>query len=81
MVKRSDEVEHFASLKSMIMDLIEAEIEHVVSYHTNLEQDESQWNLEEIYETMRTDFSIFPSRKNSRCLIWERATVVENCMM
>jgi preprotein translocase subunit SecA len=58
-----DEVEHFASLKSMIMDLIEAEIEHVVSYHTNLEQDESQWNLEEIYETMRTVFPFSVAEK------------------
>lgn len=55
--------EHFTSLKSMIMELIEAEIEHVVSYHTNLEQDESQWNLEEIYETMRTVFPFSAEEK------------------
>ncbi len=50
------EDEKFESLKAMIFDLIEAEIEHVVSYHTNLEQDESQWNLDEIFETMKTIF-------------------------
>lgn len=57
------DTEHFSSLKEMIMDLIESEIEHVVSYHTNLEQDESQWNLEEIYETMKT---VFPFSKEEK---------------
>ncbi len=61
----SSEEKQFESLKAMIMDLIESEIEHVVSYHTNLEQDESQWNLDEIYETMKTIFPFSDQEKEN----------------
>lgn len=61
--QRQLDTEHFSSLKEMVMDLIESEIEHVVSYHTNLEQDESEWNLEEIYETMKTIFPFSDEEK------------------
>ena len=57
--------EHFTSLKAMILDLMEAEIEHVVSYHTNLEKDEREWDLNEIYETMRTIFPFSPEEKET----------------
>ena len=57
------EEENFASLKDMVMDLIEAEIEHVVSYHTNLEKDTKEWDLNEIYETMRTIFPFSEEEK------------------
>ncbi|PIR76771.1 MAG: preprotein translocase subunit SecA [Candidatus Magasanikbacteria bacterium CG10_big_fil_rev_8_21_14_0_10_42_10] len=53
----------FTSLKDMVMDLIESEIEHVVSYHTNLEKDEKEWDLNEIYETMRTIFPFSEEEK------------------
>lgn len=46
----------YTSLKDMIMEMIEAEIEFVVSYHTNLE-DETTWDIKEIYETMKTIFA------------------------
>lgn len=54
------------SLKEMILDMIEGEIELVVSFHTNpdnstdLSQEEQDWNMKEIFETMRT---IFPFTK------------------
>jgi preprotein translocase subunit SecA len=52
----------YPSLKEMLQDMIEAEIEFVVSYHTNLE-DESKWDVKEIYETMKT---IFPFTNEER---------------
>lgn len=42
-------------LKALVMDLIEQEIEFVVSFHTNVE-DKKDWNLNEIIETMNTIF-------------------------
>ncbi|MFH1286324.1 MAG: preprotein translocase subunit SecA [Candidatus Magasanikbacteria bacterium] len=49
---------HYESLKEIIMEMVESEIEFVVSYHTNLE-DESKWDVKEIYETMKTIFPFF----------------------
>jgi preprotein translocase subunit SecA len=46
----------YLSLKDMIMEMIEAEVEFVVSYHTNFE-DEQKWDVKEIYETMKTIFA------------------------
>lgn len=56
--------ETFASLKAMIMKMIEDEIELVVSYHTNPEQDEDEWNIQEIYETMKTILPFTEEEKN-----------------
>ncbi|OIO19408.1 MAG: preprotein translocase subunit SecA [Candidatus Magasanikbacteria bacterium CG_4_9_14_0_2_um_filter_41_10] len=66
-----DEDENFMSLKDMIVDLIEAEIEHVVSYHTNLEKDTKEWELTEIYETMRTIFPFSPEEKETMFTLGE----------
>ena len=52
----------YASLREMIMDLVETEIETVVSSHTITETGE--WNVEEIYETMRTVFPFSEEEKN-----------------
>ncbi|MBD3311161.1 MAG: preprotein translocase subunit SecA [Candidatus Magasanikbacteria bacterium] len=63
------EIENYNSLKEIIMDYIEQEIEFVVSFHTNPEErvetetSSSEWNLKEIYETMRT---IFPFTSSER---------------
>ncbi|MEK9130215.1 MAG: preprotein translocase subunit SecA [Patescibacteria group bacterium] len=43
--------------KQIILEMIEKEIEQVVSFHTSLE-DEKQWNLEEIYEVISTIFHV-----------------------
>ncbi len=43
-------------MRKLILDLVEGEIENVVAFHTNLE-DEKKWNVKEIYETVN---SIFP---------------------
>lgn len=58
----SEEEKNYNSLQEIIFDLIEQEIELVVSFHTNTE-DKSQWNMQEIYETART---IFPFSQEER---------------
>lgn len=45
------------TLKGLISELIENEIEQVVSFHTAAE-DESTWNLDEIYEVCDTIFPV-----------------------
>ena len=64
------QAEHqYGSLKDMTLEMIESEIEFVVSFHTNPDQntnlppEERQWNMKEIYETMRT---IFPFTNEER---------------
>ena len=55
------EERQYNSLKEMILDMIEGEIEFVVSFHTNSQkqseysdEDEDSWNIVEIIETMKT---------------------------
>ncbi len=43
--------------KDLILEYIKDEIENVVNFHTQTE-DENSWNLEEIYETMDTIFPV-----------------------
>ena len=50
------------SLHDMIMEMIEAEIEFIVSYHTNTE-DDTKWNVQEVYETVKTIFPLTPEDK------------------
>jgi len=45
------------TLRAMYMELIENEIEQVVSFHTSSE-DEKSWNLDEVYEVVDTIFSV-----------------------
>ncbi|MFA7314808.1 MAG: preprotein translocase subunit SecA [Candidatus Magasanikbacteria bacterium] len=52
---KSKEQSH--SLHEMIMEMIENEIEFIVSFHTNTE-DDTKWNVKEIYETVRTIFPL-----------------------
>ncbi|MDP3970278.1 MAG: preprotein translocase subunit SecA [bacterium] len=56
--KKRDEILYAKqdAIREIILDIVEAEIENVVSFHTNLE-DEKEWNVKEIYETVN---SIFP---------------------
>jgi len=53
--KRRQALAPTTSLKEMILDLIEQEVEFVVSFHTNVE-DRKEWNLQEVYETASTIF-------------------------
>ncbi|HOZ36343.1 MAG TPA: preprotein translocase subunit SecA [bacterium] len=41
------------SLRGMIMEMVEAEIEQVIAFHT-MSEDEHEWNVEEIYEVADT---------------------------
>jgi len=54
--------EKYTSLQAMILDLVEQEVEFVVSFHTNTE-DKKEWNMKEVYETMKT---IFPMSNEER---------------
>ncbi len=58
-----DELE-FSSLHDMIIDMVEGEIEFVVSYHTNsVDEENKEWNVKEVYETMKT---LFPLSQDDR---------------
>ncbi|MFC1598166.1 preprotein translocase subunit SecA [Patescibacteria group bacterium] len=52
-----------AELRLQIIEMIDAEIEHVVSFHTN-QEDTAQWNMKEVCEVMKT---IFPMTEQA-CL-------------
>lgn len=54
-------------VRTMILDLVEAEIENVVSFHTNIDN-ENDWNIQEIFETMN---SIFPVEEAQRTQLSE----------
>jgi preprotein translocase subunit SecA len=45
--------ETFETLRQMILSYIEQEIEQVVSFHTNGEE-QTDWNMQEVLETMKT---------------------------
>ena len=59
--------EKYVSLQDMILDLVEKEIEFVVSFHTNssdMDYEKSQdWNMTEIVETMKTIFAFSPEER------------------
>lgn len=50
------------TLRQMILELVENEIEAVVSFHTNAEQ-MTDWNLKEIAETIQTVYPLTDSEK------------------
>jgi len=50
------------TLRQMILDMIEQEIEQVISFHTNTE-DRKDWNVKEIIETAVTIFPLSESEK------------------
>lgn len=43
----------YKSLREMIMEMVESEIEQVITFHT-MSEDEKEWNIEEIYEVVDT---------------------------
>jgi len=58
----SDLDKKYSSLKEMILDLVDQEVEFIVSFHTNVE-DRKDWNMKEVYETMKT---VFPFNQEER---------------
>lgn len=48
----------YGSLRAMIEDLVAQEIETVVSYHTAPAENDGDWNIDEIIQTMRTIFPL-----------------------
>jgi preprotein translocase subunit SecA len=66
--KKRDEILGIAekgSLREEIMELVEQEIEQIVLFHTS-NPNESEWNIEEIYESVDT---IFPISTDARIKI------------
>ncbi len=52
------------SLKQIVADMIEQEIEHVVMFHTHSD-DEGSWNIQEIYEVIHTIFPLSAEDRKS----------------
>lgn len=59
------------TLRQMILEMIENEIEAVVSFHTNAD-DVVDWNLKEIYETIQTIFELSDTDKNQLTSLGEK---------
>lgn len=66
----------FASLEDIILNMIEDEIEFIVSFHTNAET-EREWNIQEIYETVKTIFP-FTQEDKSKLFAFTDASSQEN---
>lgn len=57
--RNPDDSETPQTLREMVVAMIEDEIQHVVTFHTTKEEDQShEWNIQEIYETVHTIFPI-----------------------
>jgi preprotein translocase subunit SecA len=52
------------TLRQMILDMVEQEIEQVVSFHTNTEN-RRDWNVKEVLETVATIFPLSSEEKNN----------------
>ncbi|MDZ4229856.1 MAG: preprotein translocase subunit SecA, partial [Candidatus Veblenbacteria bacterium] len=55
-------VEKPEELKAQVLEIVEEEIAQVVAFHTALE-DESKWNLSEIYEVIHSMFPVPPEAR------------------
>ncbi len=62
---------NFSSLKEMILDFIEQEIELLVSFHTNMvnavqttdsNEEKNNWDMQPVVETVKTIFSLSPEQ-------------------
>ncbi|MSU75076.1 MAG: preprotein translocase subunit SecA [Candidatus Magasanikbacteria bacterium] len=58
---------NLSTLRSMIFEMIDQEIEQVVSFHTNAE-DARDWDMKEIAETAATIFPLAEAEKNTLLL-------------
>ncbi len=52
------------TLRQIILEMVEGEIEQVVSFHTNAE-DRKEWNMKEIAESVQTIFNLTEAEKNT----------------
>lgn len=53
-----------AAVRQMILELVESEIEYVVSFHANTD-DPKGWNIQEIYETVNSIFPIDQAQRQA----------------
>ncbi len=61
--QKNDQSAGDKTLQTLILDMIEAEIEQVVSYHTNAE-DKNEWDIKEISEVVSTIYPLSEEEKN-----------------
>jgi preprotein translocase subunit SecA len=61
-VEGAEVTEQPQTLREMVLGMVEAEIEQVVSFHTNAESN-SHWTMDEIIETMATIFPLAVAEK------------------
>jgi len=66
-----EQAEDAKTLRQMILEMVEQEIEQVVSFHTNTE-DKKEWNMKEIAETMNTIFPLSEEEKKSLINLGQR---------
>lgn len=59
---KEGELSQQSTLREMILNMIDSEIEQIVSFHTNSE-DTKEWNMKEVAETMATIFSVSNQEK------------------
>lgn len=59
---KEGELSQPSTLREMILNMIDSEIEQIVSFHTNSE-DTKEWNMKEVAETMATIFSVSNQEK------------------
>ncbi|MEI8361298.1 MAG: preprotein translocase subunit SecA [bacterium] len=85
--KSEDTAAESVSLSDLILEMIEAEIEQVVSFHTGAELI-TDWSLDEIYvaisnifpvqEKLKTDLSSFTANGNRLDLVHARTAIIEH---
>lgn len=56
------------TMRQIILDMVEQEIEQVISFHTNTE-DKNEWNIKEILETVSTIFALSDEEKSAVTLL------------
>ena len=62
--KNGTSIEGVKTMRQMILDMVEQEIEQLISFHTNTE-DRKDWNVKEILETMTTIFALSDEEKST----------------
>jgi len=85
--KHEREEQKFSSLANIILEMVENEIEQVVTFHTSAEYIK-EWNLNEIYqvastifpveEKLKTDLSEFTKEENKLDKIKARTAIIEH---
>ena len=70
------------TLREMILEMVEQEIEQVISFHTNTE-DRKEWNMKEIVQTVTTIFPLSDGEKKTidELFVGERGMKLEEAAL